>query len=249
MHIQESKGIKIGTRLVDHCLLHLLKDHVALRTFSLENLIALEECGDYSACFFMRHFVCLNLAVQNASLLPVQCLESMFGPFIAFFHLIRCYPEPGGDAGIWEIGGNGCPRKTFWTKGMCVWGCNLCVAFYSAIKMSTGYPMDLARGRIGSQSVECVFETTRSELRGDTRWETFLKAELKAVLIPWLIKELDLHPSVRRWKNEAGITMNRAIPQFLLRVPFTGFIWLQPVLDSRRLAILQHRKGVTGMLD
>jgi hypothetical protein len=42
--------------------------------------------------------------------------------FIAFFPMVRSYPETGGDAGICEIGREDCPRKTFWAKAMCVRG-------------------------------------------------------------------------------------------------------------------------------
>jgi hypothetical protein len=192
---------------VDHSSLDLLKDHLALQAFSLENLIALKEYGDYSACYFMLPFVCLNLAVPNAHLLPEQRLELMHVAFIAFFQMIRCSPETGGDAGIWEIGGEECLRKTFWIQVMCFRGCNRCVALYSAIKMSMVYPMDLELGPIGSHSVECLFGTTRSKPTGNARWEKFLKAELKAVSIRRLMKELDLHPYIRCLKNEAGITM------------------------------------------
>jgi hypothetical protein len=82
----ESKGVRIGTTLVDHRSLDLLRDPWP--------------CGDYSACYFMLPFVCLNLAVRNAHLLPGQRLELIHLAFIAFFHLIRWYPETGGEAEI-----------------------------------------------------------------------------------------------------------------------------------------------------
>jgi hypothetical protein len=208
----ELKDIRIGTTLVDHSSLDLLKDDLALRAFTLQNLVALKEYGDYSACYYMLPYVCLNLALRNRFLPPGQRLDLIQIAFIAFFEQFKNYPETGQDAGIWENGGENCPRKTFWTKMMCVRACNLCVALYSAIRRNLFEPIDLALGRIGSHSVECFFGTTRSQLRGDTRWEKFLKAELKTVLIRRLMKKLNLQPYIRRFKNEAGITIG--IPRY-----------------------------------
>jgi hypothetical protein len=47
---------------------------------------------------------------------------------------------------------------------------------------------ELALNRIGSHSVECHFGITRSMLNGETRWDMFFSAQVKAVIIRRLCK-------------------------------------------------------------
>jgi hypothetical protein len=53
-------------------------------------------------------------------------------------------------------------------------------------------------------SVECHFGTTRSTLAGDTPWDSFFKAQVKAVLIQTAMADLSLRPYIRRFKSDAG---------------------------------------------
>jgi hypothetical protein len=67
--------------------------------------------------------------------------------------------------------------------------------------------MLLALERIGSHSVECHFGTTRSTLSGDTRRDSFFKAQVKAVLIQRTMADLSLPPCIRRFKSDPGCTL------------------------------------------
>jgi hypothetical protein len=66
----------------------------------------------------------------------------------------------------------------------------------------------LGLGRIGTHAVECHFGRTWSLLRGETRWPQFLSAQVNAVIAKNFVMELNLHPSLRPFKNTSGCTFD-----------------------------------------
>jgi hypothetical protein len=188
--------------------LDLLKDDLAIHAFTLENLIALFDVGDLDGAYFLLPFVCLNLATRNPLLHPETRLSLLSTAFDIFFSYVTNYPDTGLQSGISERTITGGERKTFWTRIMCKRACNLCVGLYWSITEwlhDPTYP--LALDRISSHPCECHFGMTRSTLKGDTRAERFLNAEINAVLIRRSITHLGLRPYIRRFKTEAGCTL------------------------------------------
>jgi hypothetical protein len=50
---------------------------------------------------------------------------------------------------------------------------------------------------------------TRSMLRGDTRWQQFFGAQVRASLVNTIMAAHHLNPYIRRFKNEAGCTLQK----------------------------------------
>jgi hypothetical protein len=111
------------------------------------------------------------------------------------------YPKTGALAGIYEQSSDPGQRKTLWTQIMCKRGCNLCIGLYWAITHLSGR---LPLGRIGTHSVECLFGTTRCSLRGDTGWKRFISAQVDAIIAQKLLKDLNMQPYIRRFRNVSG---------------------------------------------
>jgi hypothetical protein len=189
--------------------LDALKDDLALETFRLGNLLALGPSNDVVGQFFMLPFVSLNLAIRNPSLKPEARLSLIQVAFRCFRSMLANYPVTGVKHDIVEIESRSCPKKTIWSTSMCIRGCNLCVALFSSIRkwMTSDDGFQLALGRIGTHSVECHFGITRSSLRGEARLEKFVSAQVTAVLIQKLMRDLDIHPYIRRFKNVSGVTL------------------------------------------
>jgi hypothetical protein len=128
--------------------------------------------------------------------------------FQIFFDFVENFPKSSGKCKISEKTTKGCNRKTFWTSITCKRACNLCVGLYwSIMKWSEDPCYPLALNRVSSHPVECHFGTTRSTLDGDARWESFLNAEISAILIRRSIAHLELRPYIRRFRTEAGCTL------------------------------------------
>jgi hypothetical protein len=194
--------------------LDLLKDELALRAFSLDNLIHITlESHDLAGAYFMLPFVCLNLAVRNPRLCSTTRLDLIETAFFVFFSMKRNYPKDANGQGFFING-----TKTFWTDVMCTRACNLCVALYWAIST---YGAGLSLGRIGTHPVECLFGTTRSVLRGDNRWERFLAAEADAMLVRGILKEEGIDPYIRRFRCVSGHVLSEETAD-MIRVDFSG---------------------------
>jgi hypothetical protein len=185
-----------------HAPLDLLKDELALRAFSLDHLVALlGNDGNLGAAYFLLPFVCLNLAVRNPELCKMTRLDLIETAFSVFFRMIKNYPETANGNGFYIEHGRQNGKKTYWTRMMCIRGCNLCVALYWAL---SNFDAGLSLGRIGTHPVECLFGTTRSLLRGDTRWERFLWAEADAMLVRGIMREESLTSHIRRFRCASG---------------------------------------------
>lgn len=121
-------------------------------------------------------------------------------------------PECGRESHISERTNPGCDRKTFWTKSMCHRACNTCVGLQCAIRQvrtgEWGDNFELALNRIGSHSVECHFGMTRSTLRGDPRWLRFFSAQISAVIIQRIMRDLEFHPYIRRFVMTVGCVLH-----------------------------------------
>jgi hypothetical protein len=197
--------LTVGRALTDCTALDLLKDELALYTFTLHNLLKLYNHADFDGAYFLLPFVALNLAVRNPVLTNGTRLDLIQAAFHVFFSMIKNYPRTGARAGIYEAGRAGTDvKKTFWTKNMCIRACNLCVGLTWAITTTPDY---LALGRIGTHSMECLFGTTRSVLRGDTRWEKFLSAEVDAMMVRRVLSDLHVETYIRRFRNVSGHTL------------------------------------------
>jgi hypothetical protein len=187
--------------------LDLLKDDLALEAFSPGNLMGLWEQNKTGA-YYMLPFVCLRLAVMTDGMTPELRLDLLCIAFRMFFKMKVEYPATGAANGIYEVGKRAGQKKTLWTQEVCCRGCNLCVALAWIIGRYQSLGIgQLALNRIGTHSVECLFGTTRSVLRGDTRWERFLSAQVDAALIRQIQDECNLHPYIRRHKTVAGSTI------------------------------------------
>jgi hypothetical protein len=203
--------LQIGPCLEAHNPLDLLKDDLALRTFTLGHLMKLWEHGELTGVYFFMPFVALSLAIRNDLISRGTRLGLIQLAFSIFFKMIKQFPQTGESSGLYEVGKHG-QRKTLWTRVMCVRGCNLCIGLYWAINE---YPEGLRLGRIGSHSVECLFGTTRSMLRGDTRWGRFLGAEVDAIMVQKILKEFDMQPYIRRFRNISGCTLMGDSPELI----------------------------------
>jgi hypothetical protein len=208
-----------------HRPLDLLKDDLALQTFTLSNLLWIwsghdpdnlpkwgrwnGSGGDPSGGFFMAPFVALSLAVRNEALGMAARLVLLQVAFSFFFAMMKDFPKCGAKKGITENNTKDSPRQTLWTKAMCRRACNLCVGLYWAIQkfctpeyMASGFR--LALNRIGTHPVECHFGMTRSTLNGDPRWDRFFSAQVKAVLIRRVMHRLKIRSYIRRFSEPAG---------------------------------------------
>jgi hypothetical protein len=143
--------------------LDLLKDDLAVETFSLDNLLRVWSgnepdlippaggltndphkrartsttgpCDDPSGGFFMAPFVALSLAVRNEALGVAARLDLLQVAFSYFFGMMQHYPKTGAKKhGITENKTKDSPRQTLWAKAMCRRACNLCVGLYWAIQ-------------------------------------------------------------------------------------------------------------------
>jgi hypothetical protein len=180
---------------------------LAIHAFTLENFLELWDQEESTGAYYLLPFVAISLAARNPHLPVATRLALLEIAFEIFFDYIREYPDTSTSK-ISEKTKKGCTRKTLWTRIVCKRACNLCVGLYWAISewaKETGFP--LALDRISSHPVECHFGTTRSTLDGDTRWESFLNAEISAILIRRSIAHLGLRPYIRRFKTEAGCTL------------------------------------------
>jgi hypothetical protein len=208
--------------LCAHSSLDFLKDHLALATFTLENLLKLWSAGDADAAYFLLPFVALNLAVRNSEM-TVDTRKGLIQiAFTVFFEMALNYPETGREHGIYARCG---PHtiKTFWTIGMLKRACNYCVGVYWALcKWGLSQEFWLALARIGSHPVECNFGMTRATLNGDPSWKRFFAAQVNAALVRRVMWNFNIRPYIRRFRNEAGCTLGPG-RQGRISVDFTAF--------------------------
>jgi hypothetical protein len=213
----------IGETMLARKPLNLVKDHLALEAFSLKNMLALWCAHDVTGTYYMLPFTSLNLAMRCEVLTVQTRYDLLQNAFTAFAYMLKYYPSPSGRKPLLQKGGSA-RRKTLWTEEMCRLGCNECIGLRLAIEQWGEQPeFFLALGRLGSHSVDCHFGTTRSTCHGDARWKEFLGAEVDAELIRRFMRELELRPYIRRFKSEAGCTLDPANPG-RVGVPFPDII-------------------------
>jgi hypothetical protein len=208
--------LELGNDLVTSKPLDLLRDDLALRVFTLGNLMKLWSDQRLTGVYFFMPFVALNLAIRNGWISTVTRLDLIEVAFSIFFRMLKEYPLTGDAYRIYEISRAPHCRKTLWTHVMCIRACNWCIGLYWALKTFDSLPL----GRIGTHSVECHFGTTRSLLRGDTRWKQFLGKQADSIIIQRLLKELGLKPYIRRFKSVSGATIMAADDANLITVRF-----------------------------
>jgi hypothetical protein len=196
--------LNLGRDLAGHSALELLQDDLALRVFTLGNLLVLAKGGQYTGVYFFMPLVALNLAIRNELISKETRLQLIQVAFSIFFRMKKSFPDTGKKFGIGNNVVQNVNRQTLWSREMCTRGCNLCVGLYWAI---ITFPNCLPLGRIGTHSVECLFGTTRSMLRGDTSWGHFLGTEVDAIMTQNMCKELDIQPYIRRFKKASGCTV------------------------------------------
>jgi hypothetical protein len=177
--------------------LDLLKDDLALQALSLENLLKLWSVGDVAGAYFLLPFVSLSLSVRVPALSMNTRLALIQVAFAIFFRMITNYPQTGYARNITERTEPRCPRKTFWTRNMCVRACNTCLAlFWSIREWNENRHFSLALGRIGSHPLECHFGMTRSVLTGDPRWTRFFSSQVAAVIVQRVMGRLKMQPYI-----------------------------------------------------
>jgi hypothetical protein len=208
--------LRLGKDLVASNPLDLLRDDLALRVFTLGNLMKLWSHKKMTGVYFLMPYVALNLAIRNDLLSRATRLHLIQVAFSIFFRMLKDYPATGQHAGIYEKGADPSLRKTLWTVAMCTRACNLCVGLYWAIETFDCLPL----GRIGTHSVECHFGTTRSMLRGDTRWDHFLGREVDSILAQKIMRELNLKPYIRRFMGISGSVIRATDDPNLITVSF-----------------------------
>jgi hypothetical protein len=208
--ISLNQTLKLGKDLEAHNPLDLLKDDLALRVFTLGNLIKLWGTLNMLGTYFLMPFVALNLAIRNDLISRETRLGLIQVAFSIFFRMLKEYPTTGDGFGIYEMSRTVGHRKTLWTQVMCIRACNLCVGLYWALR---NFANSLPLGRIGTHSVECHFGTTRSQLRGDTRWSQFLGRQVDSVMIQNFLTELGVTPYIRRFKSVSGCTIMEDDPK------------------------------------
>jgi hypothetical protein len=213
----------IGETILARKPLDLLKDHLALEAFSLKNMLALWRARDVTGTYFMLPLTALNLTMRCELLTIATRCDLIQNAFTAFSEMLNHYPSPSGRNPLLQIGGS-TKRKTLWTEDMCRRGCNECIGLRLALEQWGEDPeFLLALGRLASYPVECHFGTTRSTCKGDARWKEFLRAEVDSILIRRFMRELDLRPYIRRFKSEAGCTIDPKKPG-QVGVPFPDII-------------------------
>jgi hypothetical protein len=160
--------------------------------------------SDPTGAYFLLPLVAMSLAIRNTGLAGAARLDLIQLAFFVFFGYLKHYPNNTKFFGIAETGEGGFARKTLWTRAMCRGACNTCIGLYWAITKYGGRPdFELTLNRIGSHSVECHFGMTRSILRGVPRWERFLDAQVKAVMLRNTMQQLRFPPYIRRFAMPA----------------------------------------------
>jgi hypothetical protein len=65
-----------------------------------------------------------------------------------------------------------------------------------------------ALNRIWTHPVECYFGMTRGTLNGETRWDRFFAAQVKAVVIRMVMQRLGFGQYIRRFQQPAGCVLS-----------------------------------------
>jgi hypothetical protein len=147
----------------------------------------------------------MSLAIGNPGLGVASRLDLIQLTFSVFFGYLKHYPNGKKFFGIAEINEGALVRKTLWSEAICCRVCNTYIGLSWAITKYGGRPdFELALNRIGSHSMEYHFGMTRSAFRGVTRWERFLDAEVKALMLRNMMKRPRLPPYIRRFAMPAG---------------------------------------------
>jgi hypothetical protein len=184
--------VNVGTNVEAQSSLDLLKDNLALEAFCPGNLLRLWETNKTGG-YFMLSFVSLRFAVMTEVLAAEMRLGLLRVAFYMFFKMMEGYPCTGAEGGIYKVSKRAGVKKTLWIKEVCCRGANLCVALASIIRNYAALGIQfLAINRIGTHPVECQFGTTRGMLRGETRWERFLSAQVDAVVLGEIQEQLCL---------------------------------------------------------
>jgi hypothetical protein len=182
--------------------------------------------ADLTGAHFLFPFVAISLAVRNLCLSPETRLALIQAAFDVFFRMMENYPECGRGHNITEKTVIGCQWKTFWTQSMCRKACNTCVGlYYVTQEMITDGDthFHLALDRVGSHSVECHFGMTRSTIAGDPRWESFLSAQVCAVIIRRVMRRLGFGPYIQSFAMAAGCVVRLDAPD-LMNVDFWSIL-------------------------
>jgi hypothetical protein len=99
-------------------------------------------------------------------------------------------------------------ENLFWLHDQIRRGVNLCVAGVSILGR---FPdIDIALGRIGSHSLECFFGIVCAVLRHDDRFDRWLSAEAKAIMIGRFLDKVGVPDFRRRTRVSASSATARA---------------------------------------
>jgi hypothetical protein len=203
-----------------------LRDDGALQLISVRNLIALAEQGEAVGALYMAPFVALAQVVRSKTL----SVGSRLTLLDQAFAMLRTFRRPEALAQNRDSRFEQC---FLWHDNMVHRTKNLCVCLYWAISNWAKCPeFPLGLGRIGTHSLECHFGHVRSVLRGDVRYEHFLNAQVKSIMIREIQEALNIRTYIRRFKNEGGATLFKNKNQL-----FVEFSKMQEITEELKRAV------------
>jgi hypothetical protein len=175
---------QIGTIFQARKPLDFLKDDFVIAAFTLENLLLLWQRGDATGAYVLLYFAAVSLAVRQQGIRVQIRLALIQTAFSVCFKMATEYSSTGRWFGISERTESCCPRKTRWTKQMCVRAFNPGGGLHWVVKhCGSSKELWLGECRIGSHSVECHFRTTRNTLNAHPRWERYQSKSREAKLL------------------------------------------------------------------
>jgi hypothetical protein len=108
-------SLKIGKSSVAHSPLDLLKDDLALKIFTLGNLLTLGRNLEVVGAYFFFPFVSLNLAITCDRISEERRLNVLHVAVFISFKTMKEFPRARDEYGIHERSTKPTDRSTLWT--------------------------------------------------------------------------------------------------------------------------------------
>jgi hypothetical protein len=189
-----------------------LSDALAEEAFNMYSLNAAQEASDLPSWLFLLPFTCISEVFRRRRISVEVRLGLLDIAYAALRAVYDAWPATGGEEGIFEKKSQGPVVMTLWMKQTIVRTMNLCITLYLEILewVDSGCSYDLALSRFGTHSIECHFGIVRSLMKGDSRLERFLSAQMKAVLVRHIMWEKKFPGYLPRFRNnEGGIILKK----------------------------------------
>ena len=110
--------------------------------------------------------------------------------------------------------------EDFWLRDQILRAMNLCVMMFFVLVHFRA--MRIAMGRLGSHALECHFGLVRSMLRGDDRFEMWMAAEVRAMLLTQFLASLEVPSVSRRTRVPISGAQVPALEEEDIEVTFEG---------------------------